>query len=456
MRVKMSLWTLLLFLLAFVSRGKAGECPRPVPEGNVLLTESAMLKNNFPDGSEVTLKCATGYVVVQGSNTIQCVSGEWSKQELTCKKKDCGLPRSTPNMNYHIPTDTLFGAYIRPVCDRGYYLQGSSYRQCHANGWGGRSQCLLVTCGKLPEIPHSVIVSEPAKEIIGFGDVIEYSCEDKYTLVGNRSVVCQENGNYSSLPQCQGECPRPVPEGNVLLTESAMLKNNFPDGSEVTLKCATGYVVVQGSNTIQCVSGEWSKQELTCKKKDCGLPRSTPNMNYHILTDTLFGAYIRPVCDRGYYLQGSSYRQCHANGWGGRSQCLLVTCGKLPEIPHSVIVSEPAKEIIGFGDVIEYSCEDKYTLVGNRSVVCQENGNYSSLPQCQERQGHERYFSTYFVIGLTAILAAAIAIVILIWCLVQRYQKRKGSYDTGEEMRKKEALMQENCYSNIRVQSKAP
>ncbi|MCJ8729447.1 hypothetical protein PDJAM_G00106490 [Pangasius djambal] len=399
MRVKMSLWTLLLFLLAFVSRGKAGECPRPVPEGNVVLTNSAILKNNFPDGSEVTLKCAVGYVVDQGSNTITCVNGGWNKQELTCKKKDCGIPRSAPNMNYAILNGTLFGAHIRPVCDRGYYLQGSSYRQCLANGWTGKSQCLLVTCGQLPEIPHSIIVSEPTKEILKFGDVIEYSCEDKYTLVGNRSVVCQENGNYSSLPQCGGECPRPVPEGNVVLTNSAILKNNFPDGSEVTLKCAVGYVVDQGSNTITCVNGGWNKQELTCK---------------------------------------------------------MVTCGQLPEIPHSIIVSEPTKEILKFGDVIEYSCEDKYTLVGNRSVVCQENGNYSSLPQCEERQGHERHVLQYSaVIGLFAILAA-IAIVIFIFYLVQCEKKRKGSYDTGEETRKKEALMQENCHSYFQFQSKGP
>ncbi|XP_058258877.1 sushi, von Willebrand factor type A, EGF and pentraxin domain-containing protein 1 isoform X2 [Hemibagrus wyckioides] len=381
--MEMSLWTLLLLLLSFVSRGNTGECPKPVLEGNVVLSDSALFENNFPDGSVVSLKCATGYKVDEGSSTITCLGGEWSHQELTCKKKDCGPPKPSPNMKFNIPSGTLFGDYVRPYCDRGYYLQGSQSRQCLAFGWTGRSKCLLVTCGKPPEIPNSVIVTDHKKEIMEFEDVIEYRCEDGYTLVGSGSVVCQENGKYSSLLECKDECPKPVLEGNVVLSDSALLKNNFPDGSVVSLKCATGYKVDEGSSTITCVGGEWSHQELTCKKKDCGPPTPSPNMKFNIPSGTLFGDYVRPYCDRGYYLQGSSYKQCLAFGWTGRSKCLLVTCGKPPEIPNSVIVTDHKKEIMEFEDVIEYRCEDGYTLVGSGSVVCQENGKYSSLPQCK-------------------------------------------------------------------------
>lgn len=63
----------------------------------------------------------------------------------------------------------------------------------------------MITCGKLPKVPNSIIDTNPDKEILEFDDVIKYSCKDKYTLVGNRSVVCQQDGKYSSLPQCKGE-----------------------------------------------------------------------------------------------------------------------------------------------------------------------------------------------------------------------------------------------------------
>ncbi|TVK90465.1 Sushi, von Willebrand factor type A, EGF and pentraxin domain-containing protein 1 [Bagarius yarrelli] len=333
----MNFWMFLLLLLAFVTKGNTDKCLKPVPKGNVVLTNTALLQNNFPDGSTVSLECAVGYVVDQGSNNITCVNGEWSDQELTCKKKDCGPPSPTPHMKFHIPNGTLFGAHIRPYCERGYYLRGSSYKQCLATGWTGRSICLctskqlqpMVTCGNPPEIPNSVVDSHQTKVIIEFEDVIDYRCKEGYTLVGNRSVVCQENGKYSSLPQCKDKCLKPVPKGNVVLTNTALLQNNFPDGSTVSLECAVGYVVDQGSNNITCVNAEWSDQELTCK---------------------------------------------------------MVTCGNPPEIPHSVIDSNHTKLIMEFEDVTEYRCKEGYTLVGNGSVVCQENGKYSSLPQCKADQ----------------------------------------------------------------------
>ncbi|XP_047669845.1 sushi, von Willebrand factor type A, EGF and pentraxin domain-containing protein 1 isoform X3 [Tachysurus fulvidraco] len=399
--MEMSWWTFLLLLLMFVSRGNTGECPEPVLEGNVLLSDSALLKNTFPDGTVVNLECATGYLVDHGSDTITCVNGEWSKQELTCKKKDCGPPTPTPNMKFNIQDGTLFGAYIRVYCDRGYYLKGSSNKQCLVKGWTGRSRCLLETCEKPPEIPHSVIVSNHTKGIIEFGDVIEYRCEHNYTLVGNKSVVCQENGKYSSLPQCKGECPEPVLEGNVLLSESVVLKNTFPDGTVVNLECATGYVEDHGSDTITCINGEWSKQELTCKLVTCGKHPDIPHsviVSNHTKGIIEFGDVIEYRCEHNYTLVGNKSVVCQENGkYSSLPQCkgecpepvlegnvlLMVTCGKHPDIPHSVIVSNHTKGIIEFGDVIEYRCEHNYTLVGNKSVVCQENGKYSSLPQCK-------------------------------------------------------------------------
>ncbi|KAK3574905.1 hypothetical protein QTP86_018370 [Hemibagrus guttatus] len=328
--MEMSLWTLLLLLLSFVSRGNTDECPKPVLKENLVLSDSALLKNNFPNGSVISLECAIGYEVDKGSSTITCVGGEWSHQELTCK---------------------------------------------------------MVTCGKPPEIPNSVIVSDHKKEIMEFEDVIEYDCVDGYTLVGNASVVCQENGKYSSLPQCKDECPKPVLKENLVLSDSALLKNNFPNGSVISLECAIGYEVDKGSSTITCVGGEWSHQELTCKMVTCGKPPEIPNSV--IVSDRKkeimeFEDVIEYDCEDGYTLVGNASVVCQENGkYSSLPQCKVVTCGKPPEIPNSVIVSDRKKEIMEFEDVIEYDCEDGYTLVGNASVVCQENGKYSSLPQCK-------------------------------------------------------------------------
>ncbi|XP_017335787.1 sushi, von Willebrand factor type A, EGF and pentraxin domain-containing protein 1 [Ictalurus punctatus] len=463
MSMKTSLWTLLLFLMDFVCRGNAGECPKPVLVGDVVFSDSAILKNNFPDESDIILECAKGHEVENGSNTITCANGVWSKQELTCKKKDCGHPNPSPNMKYNIRDGTLFGARITPVCDRGYYLQGSSSRQCLVNGWTGRSMCLAVSCGNVPQVPHSVMVSNVTQNL-KFKEVIEYRCEDNYTLVGNGSVVCQEDRTYSSLPQCKGECPKPVLEGNVVLSDSAILKNNFPDESDVMLECAKGYEVENGSNTITCANGVWSKQELTCKMVTCGKVPAVPHsvIVSHLTKELLeFEDVIEYLCEDNYTLVGNGSVVCQENRtYSSLPQCkeregservvspFLVTCGKVPEVPHSVIVSHLTKELLEFEDVIEYLCEDTYTLVGNGSVVCQENGTYSSLPQCKEREGSERVLSPFLkTLTVFAPLLLLIVIFIAIYTCVKSYQKRKGSYDTGEQMRTKEALMQENRYS---------
>ncbi|XP_076870368.1 complement decay-accelerating factor isoform X2 [Brachyhypopomus gauderio] len=204
-RTKHTCWTVFLPLLAFSSSVNA-ECPKPHLEGNVVLTDEAVLKDYFPHGSDATLECGNGYVVDQGSDTITCNEGTWSTQELICKKKDCGEPTPSANMKYDIPDGTLFGVFIRPFCDRGYYLQGSSHRQCLASGWTGRSKCILKKCAKPTEIENGMITHRPNKEFPEYQDVLQYSCHENYILEGNSSVVCQENGLYSSPPpQCKGK-----------------------------------------------------------------------------------------------------------------------------------------------------------------------------------------------------------------------------------------------------------
>ncbi|KAI5628503.1 sushi, von Willebrand factor type A, EGF and pentraxin domain-containing protein 1 isoform X5 [Silurus asotus] len=326
-----SSWTLLFFLLVVSPRGNAGECQQPDLPNELVLSDSALLQNNFPDGSEITLECATGHEVDKGSNVIRCLTGEWSKEELICK---------------------------------------------------------MVTCGTLPVIPHSTILSQPNKTKIEYNDVIQYGCEKKYSLVGNSFVVCQENRKYSSLPQCKADCAEPVLEGPVVLNKTnSTLNNTFPHGSEVTLECAAGHVKYQGSDVITCNNGEWNKQELSCKVINCGKPPEIPHsINFSNLTKEIleYKDKIEYSCEAEYTLVGNKFVVCQKDGkYSSLPQCKAINCGKPPEIPHSIKHSNLTKEILEYKDEIEYSCEAEYTLVGNTFVVCQKDGKYSSLPQCK-------------------------------------------------------------------------
>ncbi|KAL7891619.1 hypothetical protein AOLI_G00010950 [Acnodon oligacanthus] len=284
------------------------------------------------------------------------------------------------------------------------------------------------------------------------------------------------------------ECPNPRPAGNVVLTDDAILKNEFPDGSVVTVECAYGYEKDHGSDIITCTDGTWSELQLICKKRDCGPPKPSPNLHYEKPEGTLFGARIMPFCDRGYYLQGSSSRQCLATGWSGRPTCEMITCEKPTEIPNGQIIRRPNKDYPEFEDIIEYSCDPGYTLIGNGTIFCQDDNEYSSPPpECLDISTTVRYpettetidtvfrvvnsrtsttpapsdsrgvdyelpsstvagteISDYTIeITVFSLVLAAFLIIGLVCCLCYCF-KRKGSYDTGEALKMKEELLQKN------------
>lgn len=240
---------------ALVSTGKADECVKPVLSNNLMLTDEAILKNDYPDGSEVTLECALGYTVDHGSDTITCIGGSWSDPELICKKKDCGPPKSSPNLTYEIKNGTLFRALVKPVCDTGYYFQGSSYRQCLAFGWSGKAECILITCKKPTEISNGRISTRLDREFPKIADTIEYTCDPNYKLIGNKSILCQNDGEYSSdPPRCEPiVCQAPYVQFGVQIKG----ESRYTHKSEAVFQCQSGYRM-EGSDRIICEEHGWS------------------------------------------------------------------------------------------------------------------------------------------------------------------------------------------------------
>ncbi|KAF3854135.1 hypothetical protein F7725_022190 [Dissostichus mawsoni] len=192
----------LLLLHLFFAKATA-DCPKPQTRGDVVLTDDALLMNNFPKGVGVTLECANGFVKDNGSGVITCVDDNWTEPDLTCKK---GLwsPTLLPNMIFNTSTGTLFGALIKVTCDKGFQVSGSSFKQCYALGWVGDAKCEIVTC----EIPVKLTKgnsSWDSQDEPMYGEIIHYMCEEGYTLIGKNSIKCSETGEYDSPPPaCEG------------------------------------------------------------------------------------------------------------------------------------------------------------------------------------------------------------------------------------------------------------
>lgn len=234
---------------------------------------------------------------------------------------------------------------------------------------------------------------------------------------------------------------------SVILSSEAVLQNEFPEASTLTLECDNGYVPQEGSHTITCVNGSWTEVELRCTRKNCGHPRVIPHITFIYLNGenaTYFRDRITAVCEPGFQLVGSSHWQCLNHGWKGKSSCSVIVCGEarpdtFPALENGHIVTAPFhKEYVQFGDSIQYGCNDDYHLTGNPNITCTERG-FTDLPKC-ERQVFSQYPSQtpmseeikssvpIFVIPLTVVAVAVVIFFGFIWY----NEKNKGSYNTQE------------------------
>ncbi|XP_029288280.1 complement decay-accelerating factor isoform X2 [Cottoperca gobio] len=194
----------LLLLYLFIVKA-AADCPKPQGTETSVLTDEALLMNDFPEGSQVTLECANGLVQESGSGIMSCVNNNWTEPDLICKKKDCGVPKPQPHMTFDTSAGTLFTAVIKVICDKGYWISGASYKQCYATGWSAKgAKCKIVTCAPPAEVINGKS-SWDSQDVPRYGEIIQYVCNDGYTLVGRDSIKCNESGGYDPLPpSCDG------------------------------------------------------------------------------------------------------------------------------------------------------------------------------------------------------------------------------------------------------------
>ncbi|XP_020615775.1 C4b-binding protein beta chain-like [Orbicella faveolata] len=118
--------------------------------------------------------------------------------------------------------------------------------------WSQEANC------KNPGVPRN-----GARLGINFGhnQSVTFVCKENYTLIGREAMVCR-NGNWSSsLPQCKTNCKDPgIPRNG------ARTGDNFEHGQTVSFACNNGYTLI-GSKSMVCRKGVWSSSLPQCKSK---------------------------------------------------------------------------------------------------------------------------------------------------------------------------------------------
>ncbi|XP_062858455.1 sushi domain-containing protein 6 [Trichomycterus rosablanca] len=180
----------------------------------------------------------------------------------------------------------------------------------------------------------------------------------------------------NALPSCQASgCSKPsdVPHGRANLTETS--RPSFPVGTVLQYSCDSGYTLREESVITCTPPGHWSPDPPQCIRNNVCSPPSQP--------------------ENGGYM-------CHPS-----------PCPKLTE-----------------GTVIEYFCDEGYTLKGYRYHTCQ-NGEWDSAAPivCHLGQGkEERSPLAMPALSIVATTASSVALILLLVVLFVLLQPKLKSF----------------------------
>ncbi|XP_054639280.1 zona pellucida sperm-binding protein 3 receptor isoform X2 [Dunckerocampus dactyliophorus] len=233
----------------------------------------------------------------------------------------------------------------------------------------------------------------------------------------------------------EADCPVPKKK-DFALSPKSWLDDAFPEGSIAFMTCHRGYEADGGSDMITCRNGNWTELTLRCKRKDCGPLEPQPNMRFNTTSNTLYGDVVKVTCNEGYMIEGSSYRICMVSGWMFPSSCQIVTCQKPAEVTNGKSLWD-SQDFPKYGEVIQYECDEGYTLVGNKSIVCKNLEYDSPPPVCKEIFAEKNVEAAddnkdaNYLPTIISVICVTLGVGIAAVCL-HRHLKNKGSYDTRE------------------------
>ncbi|XP_019629883.1 PREDICTED: E-selectin-like [Branchiostoma belcheri] len=207
-----------------------------------------------------------------------------------------------------------------------------------------------------------------------YGDVVNFTCEPGYKLVGTSSLTCLSDGTWDGKsPTCTAvECPLLSPHLNGKVTGT----NSY--GDVVNFTCEPGYKLV-GTSSLTCLAdGTWNGNPATCTAVKCH-PLSNP-FNGFVTGSNSYGDVVHFTCNPGYKLVGTSSLTCLADGaWNGNpATCTAVKCHPLSN-PFNGFVSGSNS----YRDVANFTCKPGYKLVGTSSLTCLSDGTWDGTsPTC--------------------------------------------------------------------------
>ncbi|WAR28880.1 SVEP1-like protein [Mya arenaria] len=322
--------------------------------------------------------CDTGFVL-EGNDTIKCQdNGNWTTLPH-CEIVDCGPPDNVDNgiIELNAANETVFKSKAYIKCDYGFEISGDGILNCEANAsWIGYKRCNIITCPTYNVTANMAIMNDTGLDMYDLNTTLRLNCTDGYSFTTNETfVVCVASGGWEGNPACHiDQCTVfDIDNGNY----SSML--SVVDFNEtIIFSCNDGYDIF-GENILVCgAKGRWSDYPK-CVPINCTAferPNNstvTPEKDIYIFNDS-----VVVNCSEGFELVGNASTQCLPNGsWTSYPTCERVGCGKYSVANGKVNSTEDIN-----GTTMHVVCDVGYSLVGNSTVVCKEDGSWTSGVSC--------------------------------------------------------------------------
>ncbi|CAH1250645.1 CSMD1 [Branchiostoma lanceolatum] len=305
-----------------------------------------------------------------GISALTCqADATWSGNAPTCTRKEC--PLLTAPANGGLTGFNFYQDVAQFTCDSGYDMIGNPALTCQADAtWDGTPP----TCTR-KECP---LLTAPANgAMTGFNfyqDVVDFTCDSGYDMIGVSALTCQADATWDApAPTCtRKECPLLTAPANGGLTGF----NFYQDVAQFT--CDSGYDMI-GNPALTCqADATWDGTPPTCTRVQCPLLAAPTNGT--MTGDNFYQDIARFTCISGYDRVGTASLTCQADRtWNG----IVPTCTRV-ECP--VLIAPANGEMTGFNfynDVMEFTCDSGYDLVGSVSLTCQFDRTWDGVvPTC--------------------------------------------------------------------------
>lgn len=317
----------------------------------------------YLQGHEANYSCHPGYIVNRRRIKTVCLKGKWTMQwNEHCRERPCGNPGDIPFGTFELISgnEFVFGAVVEYSCDDGYTMMSKQKtRACAADGWTNHPpHCEARLCP--PVMDDSIAVQSTVTDgEFSMGHVITLKCKNpRHSLRGPSRLHCTADGTWNmDPPTCKESCT---------IQENEMRKNNirlrvnqrrFEDNEAVQFECDSGYKISDPAKlTIQCNSGIL-KYPTCCK---------------------IESLYRKSLTARKHQLESLDRQRPTAR----KHQLANTPCGRPPSTLHGEIVTS-LRDSYPSLSTVTYQCPSLYKLEGRKTIKCR-GGIWDNPPLCLE------------------------------------------------------------------------